>query len=163
MKEGQESRGRFQQWRNPTLEFSLLKWSPPLKNNSLPSSPINKTNFSHPFRLTHTHMHFQVISGYLKDVCMPDAFKFCQSQPSSLVLVASERRQENSAWNSEDKQGLLPGRVVSLKHCWLLLHLIQRLSSHLKPGDSLPGERSLKFYFCFTYSVKIHSTNIVEH
>lgn len=111
------------------MEFSLPKWSPPLKNNSQPSSPINKTNFSHPFRLTHTHMRFQVISGYLKDVCMPDAFKFCQSQPSSLVLVASERWQENSAWNSEDKQGLLPGRVVSLKQCWLLLHLIQRLSS----------------------------------
>lgn len=87
-------------------------------------------NFSPLFHLAYTYMHFQVISGDLKDVCMPSAFKFCQSQPSCPILVASERR-EHSPWNSEDKQGPLPGRLVSLRRCWLLLILMQLLSDEI--------------------------------
>lgn len=71
-------------------------------------------------------MHFQVISGDLKDVCMPNACTYCQGQPPSPAPVASAQ-PENSPWNPKDKQGLFPGPVVSLKLCWLLPSLLQLL------------------------------------
>lgn len=102
-------------------------------------------------------MHFQVISGDLKDVCVPDAFRFCQSQLSCPVFVASERR-ENSAWNSEDKHGLLPGRAVALKQGWCRLNLIRLLSDKTRGKLAL---RNTSKILCFTYSVNVCSTNIV--
>ena len=101
----------------------------------------------------------QVISGDLKAVCMPNAFTRCQSQPSRPVLVASERL-EHRPWNSEDKQGPLPGGAVSLERRWLLLNLIRRLSDATW-CELLPGERELQFYLWFTCSGEIRSTKMV--
>lgn len=100
-------------------------------------------------------MNFQVIFGDLKDVCMPSTFKFCQSGPSSPISVASERR-EHSPWNSEDKQGLLPDRVVSLKHCWLHLTLIWLLLAEI--WGKLAFRDTSKIVLM---SVNIHSTDII--
>ena len=82
-------------------------------------------------------------------------------ESTSPVLVASER-QENSAWNSEDKHGLLPGRVVSLRHCWLLLNLLQLLSHEtwekLTKRDT--SKSLLLFYLFSQHSLHKYCLNI---
>lgn len=103
-------------------------------------------------------MHFQVISGGLRDVCTPSTFKFCKSIVLFYLSGQWEVREQSLEFRGKTRR-------ASRKSCFLWStdgsFWLWFICSRMKPGENLPWEIFLKFYVRFTYSVNIHWTNIV--